>query len=192
MIYGLDVRNATSGLYDEFKDVAELESAPGKEHLAYENIGLVSPAGYKAEVGFMDGTGNQFNGDRHAINTRPEHARHLEHDLILKQSVGSDTATLSEEDWGMYLEGIDDWPTILDTRQLAGLELSMMTQKLLVGSFVVPTAVSVEFGKLQRQVQYERDQMTQVREHGLEIIANGDVVTDITDEMLAKYATRTS
>ena len=146
---------------------------------------LVSPSGLPLHVGWFDNSRKRLGAPSvHAIVTyshRPSSARDR---LLLEQPKDDPTATLRNVDDDLYLEGIDDWPSVTVHRKFEQPLLHTVTHSLVVGARVLRAAEGEE---LDHFAQYSGHNIPDIREFALTVTEReGAVVGALTGVVLGQ------
>lgn len=179
----LDIPRLHNGLQLDYGMDATYISDISKTSSTY----LLSPNGLPLNVGWFD---NSKKADRRAKNTfavtsYPEEVRSLHHRLMLTQASAYALGQLVEEDAAEYLEGYDSLPRLIKNETLTHEELNQAIRGFMVGSYVLTEAVGEAHQKFAWNNAYDS---TMVREHGLAMIELGDVLAQVDDMALNRYA----
>jgi hypothetical protein len=90
--------------------------------------------------------------DNYALTVVPPNARNVHHRIRLTQQVAGDPVRLVEDDFDNYLEGLDDFPTILNKRVLTQPAAGLLIREFVRDSGVLNPDQANAVAALQREV----------------------------------------
>ena len=91
--------------------------------------------------------------DAYAITSIPDYAKHANHRIMLEQPPTlDDLAILNEEDCDGYLEGYDDYPTVISRRTLGQPVLASLITEVTDHALVLDAGGAEEYARLSRDL----------------------------------------
>lgn len=149
---------------------------------------LLAPSGLPLFVGWFDNS-RHYPGARskgnYALTTYPEEPKHMLHRLMILQDLGDSGGRLVEEDSAACLDDCAGPATLLRRQAVEQPILDWSVRAFALGAHVLNSAT----GKDHEMFGWRnRDDVAAVREHGLAIIAAGDVLASLDAATLDTYA----
>lgn len=155
--------------YDDLERRHGLEAVRMRLDSSTAAVKLVAVDGSPLSVGWFENAGKPGAppGGRNlfALTSVPADARTIHHRLALEQDpMQANVALLREDDSDGYLEGYDDFPTLIDRRQLQQPALGALIMELTDHALVLRTDEADTYAKMSRELPIDG-----LREYGMEL-----------------------